>query len=479
MPLPAGLYYWNPNNSRELTIGTYGSSQTLTGQVKPIDYGRFIDVTPLKLTGINYNNKTSYIINDYIANEIGVKNPITAIGENVFPNKEMTTLQLPAGVTTVEGTTFPHSVTQAFISHGNWHFSGNLLYLKTSDISRLMTVVGNNTELSIDCRYCNSILDEALKGQSRLKNLYVNTWFPVDATEYKPVELLGNNVFSGCPNDLNVYIKDGTCINDFGTSGDDDEGNLVQEIIGRDIDHGYKYHENMWSRRFYSESADDDNHLFQYYPVTRNPARLSTIVLGFATSLPSDCRAWVATGVDTEKGELVLKRVQGNILPARLPVLLSYEQTSGIIHLRPYEGTDAPPATMYERSIFRGSIIPKGQKMDASEMQTNFYTLSRLKGSTDWNTVAFRPFHPADGILPSYTAWIPESLIPDNIAYSADAKFALVFDGDYDLSDTNGITDVADKADAPSAPAYNLSGQRVGSNYRGMIIKNGRKYIAK
>ena len=54
----------------------------------------------------------------------------------------------------------------------------------------------------------------------------------------------------------------------------------------------------------------------------------------------------------------------------------------------------------------------------------------------------------------------------------------MVFDGDYELPDTDGISDVAER-EASSAPVYNLSGQRVGSKYRGIIIKNGRKYIAK
>ena len=110
--------------------------------------------------------------------------------------------------------------------------------------------------------------------------------------------------------------------------------------------------------------------------------------------------------------------------------------------------------------------------MDDSEMMTNFLTLSRPKDDpTNWNKVGFYKYHPADKILPSYVAWIG---IQD-----AHAKLAMVFDGDYEIPDPSGVNDVATQSAIPSAPAYNLSGQRVGSNYKGLIIKNGRKYIAK
>ena len=242
-----------------------------------------------------------------------------------------------------------------------------------------------------------------------------------------------------------------------------------QRIIGADIDHGYKNHSVNWSQ-FYSESEDKPNRLLQYFPVKRNPAGLSTLMIGYPVVLPSDCKAWVATTIDDD--QLVLKRVQGNILPAVLPVLLSYEETSGIMHLSPYEGNDAPSATLYEGSIFKGSIDPAGHKMDDSEMMTNFLTLSRPKDDpTNWNKVGFYKYHPADKILPSYVAWIG---IQD-----AHAKLAMVFDGDYEIPDPSGVNDVATQSAIPSAPAYNLSGQRVGSNYKGLIIKNGRKYIAK
>lgn len=457
MPEPEGLYYWKPSQTYSLNVGTYGSSQNLAGSVVPIEYGHFQDRTRLKLTSITpASSSTSYVISDNYTNELEIENPITAIASDVFVDIPMTTLQLPRGVTKVEGTAFRHGVTEGFISNGYWRYVGNLLYLTTDDDRLLLTSVGNNEELTINCQYCSSILSGAFTGQTNLKRLYVNTWFPIGYEgPYEPVKLLDTNIFNECPSDLTVYVKDGTS---------------DQIIIGSNIDEGYKGDRYKWGN-FYNEWDDDNNRLIQYFPVTRNPAGLSTLVLGFTVKLPADCWAWVATGISDNK--LLLKRV-GHVVPANLPVLLSYENKEGIMHLTPYEGSDVPASTQYdtENLLFRGSLDPAGQKEAPSEMQSNFLTL-QLHPSypTSWDKVGFYRF---DGdILPSYVAWIPMSELPAN------AHLAMVFDGDYEFANPTGVTDVAGQADNASAPVYNLSGQRVGSGYRGMVIRNGRKYIAK
>ena len=53
-----------------------------------------------------------------------------------------------------------------------------------------------------------------------------------------------------------------------------------------------------------------------------------------------------------------------------------------------------------------------------------------------------------------------------------------VFDENMNLvpeGSTTGIAGVTDLDDTTSAPAYNLSGQRVGASYRGIVIQNGKK----
>ena len=51
------------------------------------------------------------------------------------------------------------------------------------------------------------------------------------------------------------------------------------------------------------------------------------------------------------------------------------------------------------------------------------------------------------------------------------------------LPDVNGsvtgIMDIATDQNDNTAPAYNIQGQRVSPNYRGIVIKNGEKRVVK
>ena len=44
---------------------------------------------------------------------------------------------------------------------------------------------------------------------------------------------------------------------------------------------------------------------------------------------------------------------------------------------------------------------------------------------------------------------------------------------------TNGISEIAAEKTDANAPVYNLAGQRVSKNAKGILIQNGKKFIAK
>jgi hypothetical protein len=44
------------------------------------------------------------------------------------------------------------------------------------------------------------------------------------------------------------------------------------------------------------------------------------------------------------------------------------------------------------------------------------------------------------------------------------------------VSITAGLNQISADADA-NAPAYNVAGQRVNSSYKGVVVKNGKKFI--
>lgn len=49
----------------------------------------------------------------------------------------------------------------------------------------------------------------------------------------------------------------------------------------------------------------------------------------------------------------------------------------------------------------------------------------------------------------------------------------------YSLNGTTGINSITADVDSANAPVYNLSGLRVGKNAKGVLIKNGKKYVVK
>ena len=58
------------------------------------------------------------------------------------------------------------------------------------------------------------------------------------------------------------------------------------------------------------------------------------------------------------------------------------------------------------------------------------------------------------------------------------AKVA-IYGEDYEEEETDGIKSVQGSGFTVNGEAYNLSGQRVGKDYKGIVIKNGKKYIIK
>ena len=50
---------------------------------------------------------------------------------------------------------------------------------------------------------------------------------------------------------------------------------------------------------------------------------------------------------------------------------------------------------------------------------------------------------------------------------------------EYEAGSADGIADINADVNDANAPAYNLAGQRVNANAKGLVIKNGKKYVNK
>ena len=408
---------------------------------------------------------TDFVINDtftpYFNDQQQLKT--VGLGSNVFENLgQVNTVTIPAAVDSV-ATPQRHLVQDTFILNGNASegaVKDNVLYsLKTR---YLLTAPKTLTTMTIHQELADDIADYAFENMSALKTLYVDTYTPagtlVDDKDNKAPTMTihgtRETVFGGCPVDLDVYIKDGT---------------FNQLVYGQQGPKGYGYcNAPIWSQ-FYPQYQDDDNHIFSYFPVSRNAGHMSTLMLGYPVELPEGVTAWWARSLNN--GLITLQRLGTQIVPALTPVLLTYEG-SGPLYLSRYEGGDAGAATDYEGNLFKGSVDPGGHSMTSSEMMSNFFTLGRPTGDSSYEHLGFYPYHPKNSLLPSYVAWIAKSDIP------AEAPLLMDFSDD-------AVTDIANTVNSQwstvnSLQVFTLQGVRIDPSdmQKGTLyIINGKKVI--
>jgi hypothetical protein len=328
------------------------------------------------------------------------------LGANVFQDLgEVNTVTIPAAVDSV-ATPQRHQVQNAFILNGDASqgaVKDNVLYsLKTK---YLLTAPKSLTTMTIHQELADSIADYAFENMTALKTLYVDTYTPagtlVDDKDNKAptMKFQGdkNTVFYGCPDDLDVYIKDGT---------------FNQLVYGQLGPKGYGYiNADVWYL-FVGYYEDEENHIFPYFPISRNEGGMSTMILGYPVELPEGVTAWWATSLSN--GNVNLQKLGTQIVPALTPVLLTYEGTEPL-YLTRYTGPNPGNVNDYENNLFKGSVDPGGHTMTSSELMSNFFTLGRPAGDDSYNHLGFYQYHPKNNILPAYVAWIANNDIPSEM----------------------------------------------------------------
>ena len=441
------------------------TADSIPGYVRIVQNGKSPFAVSLEKAGVATAN-TDFVINDVFHPyfEPNQQLKITALGQNAFQNLgQVNTVTLPAAIDSV-GTPQRHQVQNAFILNGTGGAvkDGGLYSLKDK---YFITAPKSFSTLTIHQELADHIADYAFEGMTGLKTLYVNTWMPAgqlvdDDTNKAPtisfegnVKSSDNTTFSGCPADLDVYIKDGTT------------NQLIYGFLGPK---GYGFANADGWKLFYSMYADEDNHLFSYFPVQRNAGGMSTLILGYPVELPEGVRGWWARTISEDK--IILSPLGTQVVPALTPVLLTYEGSTAPLYLSIYQGSDPGAATDYEDNLFKGSVDPGGQNMTSSEMMSNFLTLDSPSGDATYDDLGFYRYNPKDNILPSYIAWIAMSDAPQS------ARLMITFDDE--------TTDISHSVVSPSANAeqrvFTLQGQRIAPSamQKGQLyIVNGRKVL--
>ena len=115
-----------------------------------------------------------------------------------------------------------------------------------------------------------------------------------------------------------------------------------------------------------------------------------------------------------------------------------------------------------------GSPVSTDLKMSdgtaTSTAATTLYALSTVDGVT-----AFYPVKKGSAITAKRCYLEVKSTSPKAAFYSLGTNFG----------ETTGISSVENKVEKADAPVYNLAGQLVGKDYKGLVIKNGKKFVIK
>ena len=162
-------------------------------------------------------------------------------------------------------------------------------------------------------------------------------------------------------------------------------------------------------------------------------------------TVPEDVMVYIATSADNNTVQL--ERVDTKVIPAGTGVIL-YSAEAGTKTLTVGGTADA---SLYANNIFKAAT---------SDVTAGDNTYALVKGKQGFAKVK------AGVIIPAGKAYLE---------ITAGSKLAINFGGE-----TTGISKVATEQTAPENSAmYNLAGQRVSNSYKGIVIRNGKKFINK
>ncbi len=102
----------------------------------------------------------------------------------------------------------------------------------------------------------------------------------------------------------------------------------------------------------------------------------------------------------------------------------------------------------------------------ASTDASTLYALSTVNGVT-----AFYPVKNGS-LIPAKRCYL-------EVVKDASASNAAFYSLGTNVGETTGISSVENKVEKADSPVYNLAGQLVGKDYKGLVIKNGKKFVIK
>ena len=321
------------------------------------------------------------------------------------------------------------------------------------------TATGNTVDLSsrktifADTHENNPVLTaEEAAYYADMSNMF-GEWEPTLLTEQAPVVqnvAVSGNTLTWDDNDyalLYAVVKDGSVI-DFTT---DNSYELREEGV-----YSVRAANEMGGLNEASESVTYAAPLI--LTTSRNMAGYRTFY-DAENSYVADDNTIVYVAQLKRETEVVLSRLSGNVVPANAPVIL---KTTGLKENGTadayYQITLTPSdETAYYLGVNLLAVTTEGQDLSAGA-----YRLG-------WDA--------EDGV--AFHLWNPSSasagIVYLNVSSSLGAKLSIIFDEEEE--DVTAVGAVPESAEATTSDeTYNVAGQKVGKAYKGLVIRNGKKY---
>ena len=194
----------------------------------------------------------------------------------------------------------------------------------------------------------------------------------------------------------------------------------------------------------------------QSFSLTTADTEPYSLYLDYPVTIPEGIEAYTGA-LDAAEETLKMKKVEGTI-PANTAVIVKSATADTYVFKETYTAA----------SIESNSLKGVTADTDIATLVTAGKTLLTL-GTKD-GKVAFRK--PATGTT---QVKANKAYLLVNTPSSEGAKTVkMIFDGE-----TTGISEFTANEDVTNAPLFNLNGQRVNANAKGLLIKNGKKIIIK
>lgn len=173
-------------------------------------------------------------------------------------------------------------------------------------------------------------------------------------------------------------------------------------------------------------------------------------------------------------------------------VKVDLDYSYGVPYLKANDATNDESLTIQESTEEAQPIVATVADLNAKKYMNDLVIVKDVKLSTEKVTSGTSTrtnyyINDGDAKVQLYDKFQVSDLttLTDGETYTVQGLFGQIFNNVPEIlmtkkvKETTGITNITTEATEANAPAYNLAGQKVGKEYKGVVIKAGKKFIQK